>query len=838
MSKDTTLHKGISRRSFLKTAAITAGTAAAANGTLTALAAEDAVASTAASTETVTPTICRANCFQACLLNAHVRDGKVVKMSRAEYPEEIYSGCCLRGLSLPERTYSETRLKHPLRRKEGTERGAGEWEQISWDEAITEIADNIKRIQETYGPKAMCYSTGSGNYGPVQGRALHRLIFTTGGTIPNGMYDYALGWGTTRVMGGGTFGYSNEPKDMINADEIIVWGTNPVWTQPQTWRIILAAKDRGARLTCIDPMRSATSFFCDEWIQINNGTDLYMTLAMLNEVVANDAIDVAYVKSTTTAPFLIRKDTGLFLRQSDIEGGELAEDRSAATINAVGNTKKDPAYVIDAATGEPMLFTECTDPLLEGEFTIEGFEVQTVYTALKKHIAQYTVKDASEMCGVPEETIYKLIGKYTSGKVIQAYTQYGIDHYRGSHLWGQALAMLHGLTNNLSRSGSGIGGPGSPDGSLFPLGAGSTMYTGTAPLGYYNYNSAICAAAWKDVIETGQYMGQDYPVKGYFGNAENPMSNNSDQNKWLNLVVKEMEFIAMIDFEMTDTCRYADIVLPGAMWLECTDLRGNFSNPYVAYGPKMIEPLYECKTDNEIASLVAEKLGLGEAYGHRTDEEWIDIFLNTPTCQAMGLTQENLKKEHAIRVAGTPEEPWIIGGYGKEFPTPSGRIELYCEIPTARYVWGQDWQSEAAEQQFPIWLPPYENWHGAEIRKKYPLGFINLHQRGRTHTQFFEVQTLREIDPEPLLHLSRKDAEARGLANGDIAETFNDRGHAVTKVLIDDALPEGLCYIPKGWQRSQYIDGCYQELTSNKNDFCSGGYNFYDASVEVKKWEA
>lgn len=79
--------------------------------------------------------ICSANCFQACMLNAHVRDGKVVKMSRGDYPEEIYSGCCLRGLSIPERTYSDNRLKYPLKRVEGTDRGAGEWERISWDQA-------------------------------------------------------------------------------------------------------------------------------------------------------------------------------------------------------------------------------------------------------------------------------------------------------------------------------------------------------------------------------------------------------------------------------------------------------------------------------------------------------------------------------------------------------------------------------------------------------------------------------------------------------------------------------------------------------------------------------
>lgn len=120
---------GISRRGFLKATAAVAGASAIAGGVSLKAFAEDDASSDGG--ESIVSTICRANCFQACMLNAHVRDGKVVKMSRGEYPEEIYSGCCLRGLSIPERTYSDNRLKYPLHRVEGTERGAGEWERPS-----------------------------------------------------------------------------------------------------------------------------------------------------------------------------------------------------------------------------------------------------------------------------------------------------------------------------------------------------------------------------------------------------------------------------------------------------------------------------------------------------------------------------------------------------------------------------------------------------------------------------------------------------------------------------------------------------------------------------------
>ncbi|MEF9877209.1 MAG: molybdopterin-dependent oxidoreductase, partial [Gordonibacter sp.] len=744
---------------------------------------------------------------------------------------------CLRGLSMHERTYSDARVKYPLKRVEGTERGAGEWERISWEEAIGEIAGKIKDIQQTYGEKAMSFNVASGNYGAVQGSALRRLMYSIGGTAPAAMYDFALGWGTNRVMGGGVFGYSNEPKDMIDARHILIWGANPTWTQPQTWRIILAAKDKGARLLCIDPIRSATSQYCDEYIQIKAGTDLYVTLAILNEIVKANRIDVEYVKKYTTGSFLIRQDTGLFLRLSDIAGGELAKVRDAKTLNAVGSTKKDPAYVMDEQTGSIKLYTECDTPVLEGEFEVQGIKVKTVYSALKEHMSQYTVEDASDLSGVPLQTINEIVSIYASGDPVTAYTQYGIDHYRGGHLWGQALAILHALTNNLSRHGTGIGGPGAPKGTLSPLGQNVAMSRGTNPVKADKCNGTIASCAWSDVVKTGKFKGKDYPIKGYIGNCDNVASNRCQQRIWVDEDVKNLELIVSLEIEMTDTARYADYVLPAAFWLECTDIRGNFSNPYIVYGGKAIEPLWECKTDNEISTLLAEALGAGEVYPHRTDEEWIDIAFDSAAMRAKGFTQRRLKEEKALRCLGTEEEPWIIGGYGAEFPTPSGRAELYCEIPGARYDYGQDWQSEAKEQQFPIWLPPNENWPHAEIRKKYPLSYLTLHQRGRTHTQWFASETIREIDKEPYCHISRPDASSRGIEDMEVVEVFNDRGHCVLKAIIDDSLPESVCYIPKGWQRHQFIAGGYQEMTMNAGDVCAGGYIFYDAVVEIKKWE-
>ena len=116
--------------------------------------------------------------------------------------------------------------------------------------------------------------------------------------------------------------------------------------------------------------------------------------------------------------------------------------------------------------------------------------------------------------------------------------------------------------------------------------------------------------------------------------------------------------------------------------------------------------------------------------------------------------------------------------------------------------------------------------------------YLQEHSRFRIHTQWFEVPVLRELDPEPQGKVNSVDAEARGVKDGDYIEVFNDRGHAVVKALIDESIAPGIISIPKGWQRSQFKAGCYQELTNPKTDKYADSIAPYDTRVDFKKWEA
>ncbi|WP_080803980.1 twin-arginine translocation signal domain-containing protein [Arabiibacter massiliensis] len=101
--------------------------------------------------------VCRSNCFGGCLLNIHVRDGQVVRTSAGDFPNKEYNRICSKGLTQPARVYSADRLQYPMRRVEGAERGLGEFERISWDEAIDEIVKNGMPLSTNMAPTPLLH---------------------------------------------------------------------------------------------------------------------------------------------------------------------------------------------------------------------------------------------------------------------------------------------------------------------------------------------------------------------------------------------------------------------------------------------------------------------------------------------------------------------------------------------------------------------------------------------------------------------------------------------------------------------------------------------------------
>lgn len=757
---------------------------------------------------------CRSNCFQSCLLNAHVRDGKVVRMSPKEYPNGDYTGCCLKGLTLPQRTYSATRIQYPMRRT--GERGEDKWERISWEEAVEEIAAKFTEIQQNYGNQALVFDAGSGNYGLVHGvqGLINRMAYMLEATKINASYDQAYGYGTDRVIGGGVWLTGSETADFLNSKTIFIWGSNPVHAQPQNWRILAKAKRQGTKLICIDPICSATAGKCDEYIPITPGSDLLLTMAMMRLIVEKGWTDETFMKTKSTSPFLVRKDTGKYLKKSDF--AELAEG------------EEDDFYVWDESAQAGALATAAANPALEGTYTVEGIECDTAFALLKARIMETDLDYAAEKTGISLDKIEALADEYVHSGATGVYTNYGIDHYQNGHLWGFALGCMAAITGNLARSGCSLGG-------LFVNSSITFNYSGMYVSNGKVANGVIPQNAMGQVFKEQKLFGEDYPVKALYTACSNSMSNFAEQNQWFEDILPNLEYWVVADTEMTDCARYADMVLPAAFWLEVDDLRSNYNNPYLTYQEKAIEPLYESKPDGEILRLIAEAMGLGEFFPAKTDKEWMQVLMDLELFDKLGITFDRLMEEKVIRSVWNGDP--FVRGESAPFPTPQGRARVYCEDPQPRTNWGQDISEVYEKERMPYFKAPNEAWSENELYKKYPLVFIQDHTRFRSHTQWYNVPVLRELDPEPYIRLNPEDAKARNLSEGDTAEVYNDRGHAVAKVVLDPAVQPGVLTMPKGWQREQFIEGCFQELTNTSSDPMACNFAYFDTLVEVRKYK-
>lgn len=172
MEKHESRAAGLSRRRFVQGAAAVAATTALSGGMLYGCQSNDQEGGDEPGGDGATQIYagaCRGNCAGGCALDIHVRDNIVVRTTARDLPNPAYNRICARGIAHPGRIYSAERLQYPMRRT--GERGSGEFERITWDEAISEISEKWMGYAEEYGPSSMAMFTGSGNYAVCNGVA-------------------------------------------------------------------------------------------------------------------------------------------------------------------------------------------------------------------------------------------------------------------------------------------------------------------------------------------------------------------------------------------------------------------------------------------------------------------------------------------------------------------------------------------------------------------------------------------------------------------------------------------------------------------------------------------
>lgn len=796
----------LNRRTFIKGVGLVTVASAFGFG----LQADEAIASQgeapAGGEETSIHAVCTVNCTSRCHLHGTVRDGKIVRVEPGDMPGRPgYANACLRSMSYIQRLQDENaRVMYPMKRI--GERGSGEFERITWDEAIDTIAEKLNAVIEK-DPRAASFYSFTGDLGKLSWEAPTRYAATIGATawdIEGIMGDHGASMGMTMVFG--THRGAHDSRDYMNSNLIIIWGRNLADTHTSELRDYVAARKNGAKVIVIDPRQSSTAAMADEWIPINPQTDPALALGMMNWIISNDLHNKEKLASESVAPYLIRDDNGAYLRNA--EGAYLVWDESTNTAVAAPTAE-------EVRAGGAM-------PALSGSFNVEGVACKTAFDHLAESAKKYTPEYTAEICGITAETVVRLAKEYIEAQPAAIRMGQGMQRVWHSYAPFRTVATLAMVAGYIGVKGGGASHAGGTA-TTKPV-AG---YTGPV----YNYSNWSNTGKKSELVKSSLIYSaavdhSPVPIDFLWIANSNFINMSPDSNRVINEVIPAIDFIVTVDPWWTWTAKYSDIVLPACTYWEHWDMIDR--SPWVMFNQPGIEPMGESKSDVEIMTLLAKKTGVAE-YWDKTDEEWIREFVGTDHPAWADFDWDRDVVEQGIYGRSDADySPGIVYANGNGYKTATKKFEFYTESMV-------DFDDEV-----PTWKPPVEDPREGELSKKYPLVYIQYHDRLNVHTQHILNPALTLVQDEPLLQMNPIDASARGIKHDDIVKVYNDRGDMTLRVFVTEGIVPGTVATQSGWTPDYFIDGCYQNLTHHTICDAEEAYSqtnsaFYDVLVEVAK---
>ncbi len=745
-------------------------------------------------------TVCDPNCHATprCGILAHVENERIIRIEPGSFPlPEFDRRICLMGSSRLEYQYHQDRLLHPLQRV--GERGEGKWKRITWDEAYDLMAEKFRGIAERFSPRAVAVMCGSGVQGVLTRGSTHRFAAGCGATAYRaGGVDYGAPKGLEYTFGVRASTYfspgGHEFADAVNSQTIVFWGGNDAETRFVDFPFVREAQRRGARVVCIDPNRSVTASRADTWISLRPGTDGCLALSLLHEIVTRGLHDEAFLRAHTNGPFLVREDTGRFLREGDVIGGD------------------SKSYVVwDAVAAAPRSSATARETSLAGHYDVglgDGTSVRCTpsFQLLCDLAGNYPAERAAAITTVPAETIRALAVEFATRKPSAIRLGYGVDRWYWSDYTARSIAALAIATGSIGVPGGGVSvhsGTYAPPASMMSF---RNVEGKSYPL--------IDTIGLMSAIE----FGRPYPVKALWLSSCNMFNQTAPNRKRvLSDIIPRLEFLVVSEHFMTASADLADLVLPAATIFERLDL---IPGIFVQLQQPAVAPEGESKSEFDIFKGLAERMGFGELFGE-APEYYLEEALRSTDPLLEGITLDRLRREGPV-LMNSPAEPYVsFRDY--RFQTPSGRIELYKE------------ELVAHDAQLPFYREPIEATPDNANMRRLPLTLLFSHSPYRIHSTFANMPMLKKFEPEPILKINPDDAAARGVTDGDAVRVYNDRGTVTVRSQIDADVRPGVLVLPEGHWVKDFRDGDPYSLTHELISATSENYAFYDTLVEVER---
>ena len=724
-----------------------------------------------------------------CPLRYHVKDGIITLVEPDNTGDASFEGYqargCLRGRSMRQWHNHPDRLKHPMKRV--GPRGSGEYEEITWEEACQTIADKLQYTIDTYGNAAI----HSGVTAIRNDQAVERLLNCLGG------FTYGYGDDSHGQMAAVMpYMYGNNPgpngSSFTNAwktgecDFVLMFGNNPQTTRmggASANHDLALAREKGVDIVIVDYwMNDSCVGHPEQWQPIRSGTDAALASAMAYVLITEGFVDEDWVNSYC-----------------------VGYDDSTMPESAKGQNKSYKDYIM--GTGYDM--------------------------------TPKTPEWAAPITLIPAERIVELAHKLGNAKCAFVSQGWGPQRHGNGESTCRAIAMLPLITGNIGRLGTNTG---MRDGVTVGM---ANPFT-TIPGGENATNIGISCISLVDAVDHGRdftathdgvkgadALGTD--IKFLFLDGTNLANQRGDLRRTHEILKDESkcEFIVAQDMFMTFTTSYADIILPGITRNECDSviaLATSGESIGQLYIDGFLQPPFEARNNYDWCTDIARILGVEESYTEgRTWKEWQQFQWESvlpykefmPDIAEMP-TWEEIQETHLwkaeINVTAKMMD-YFADPEAAPLDTPSGKIEVYSErLAELDATWEFDDHDVDFISPIPIYTPGFESYE--ELTDEYPLYLSGWHPRGRFHSTFDNLENLRQATRQQLF-INPVDAEARGIANGDMVSVKNERGEVHVEARVTPRIIPGQVGMPEGAWAQIDFDGDGIDRGGNINVLCN-----------------